>query len=172
MTTLIKLVSAVVNDVHDLLIKIFSMLGFSFNDKQLHFIIIGLIGILVFLIVNPIFKYVAKLSVEVISFIYTLTVMIVFVFAIEIEQKITGRGNMEFKDITAGLWGFLEFFGLYLLVRLLFFMLKRLYIRFIPKERKPENWSSQAFNHYVQDSISLYISPHIIIPLKLYTNHF
>lgn len=52
--------------------------------------------------------------------------MVVFVFAIEIEQKITKRGNMEFKDITAGLWGFLEFFGVYLAIKLVIYLIKKL----------------------------------------------
>ncbi len=49
-----------------------------------------------------------------ISFIYTFTVLVVFVFAIEIEQKLTGRGNMEFQDIVEGLWGFIVAFAIYL----------------------------------------------------------
>ncbi|MEK1830761.1 hypothetical protein AAAC51_22150 [Priestia megaterium] len=50
-----------------------------------------------------------KFSITAISFIYTLTVMLVLVFAIEIQQGITTRGNMEFDDAIAGLWGFLVF---------------------------------------------------------------
>lgn len=132
MVAIIKLISAVTNDIHDLLISTFSFMGFNFTDKQLHFIIIGIIGMVIFLIVNPLFKYIAKYSVDIISFFYTLTVMIVIVFAIEIEQKITKRGNMEFKDITAGLWGFFEFFGIYLLIRLAIFLTKKI-IREITK---------------------------------------
>lgn len=79
----------------------------------------------IFLIVNLLFKYIAKYSISAISFIYTFTVMVVFVFAIEIEQKITKRGNMEFKDITAGLWGFLEFFGMYLAIKLVIYLIKK-----------------------------------------------
>lgn len=52
--------------------------------------------------------------------------MVVFVFAIEIEQKLTGRGKMEFADVTAGLWGFIEFFGVYLVIKLLVYLVKKL----------------------------------------------
>jgi hypothetical protein len=121
MTELLKLLSSLTNEVHDILIKLTSVLGFSFNDKQLHFIIVGIIGMVIFFIVHAIFKPLAKLSITAISFIYTFTIMVVFVFGIEIEQKITKRGNMEFDDITAGLWGFIELFAIYVAIRILIF---------------------------------------------------
>jgi len=124
---MLKMISSITNNIHDLLIQLFKTMGYNMTDKQLHFLIIGIIGMIIFLITNLIFKYLAKYSIEVISFIYTLTVMIVFVFAIEIEQKITGRGNMEFKDITAGLWGFIEIFGVYLAIRLVIYLIKKGY---------------------------------------------
>ncbi|HWQ42379.1 MAG TPA: hypothetical protein VN456_10155, partial [Desulfosporosinus sp.] len=55
-----------------------------------------------------------RYSLTAISFIYTFTILVVLVFAIEIEQKITGRGHMEFQDIVEGLWGFLVAFAIYL----------------------------------------------------------
>lgn len=125
MVYLLKLISSTTNNIHDLLISIFKLLGFNLTDKQLHFLIIGIIGMFTFFIVNLLFKYISKYSITAISFIYTFTIMVVFVFAIEIEQKITKRGNMEFKDITAGLWGFLEFFGVYLAIKLLLFLIKK-----------------------------------------------
>jgi hypothetical protein len=127
MTYLLKLISSTANNIHDLLIALFQTFGFNMTDKQLHFLIIGIIGMVTFLIVNVLFKYLAKYSISVISFIYTFTIMVVFVFAIEIEQKITKRGNMEFKDITAGLWGFLEFFGVYLALKLSIYLIRKGY---------------------------------------------
>ena len=61
-----------------------------------------------FVVVQFLFRFLSKWSITVISFIYTLTVLLVIVFAIEIQQKITGRGNMEFADAvsrTAGISG-------------------------------------------------------------------
>lgn len=127
MVYLLKMISSITNNIHDFLIGIFQLLGYNMTDKQLHFLVIGVIGMVIFLLVDLLFKYLAKYSISAISFIYTFTVMVVFVFAIEIEQKITGRGNMEFKDITAGLWGFMEFFGVYLALKLLIFLAKKGY---------------------------------------------
>jgi len=108
--------SNLVNNIHDIIMSLFKLFGFNFTDKQLHFIVIGIIGIILYFITNVIFKKLAKLSIRIISFIYTLTVLIVLVFGLEIEQKITGGGIMEFADIVAGLWGFLFIFAIYLFI--------------------------------------------------------
>lgn len=81
---------------------------------------------IIYFITNKLFKVLAKLNIAFISFIYTFTVLVVFVFAIEIEQKITNRGQMEFSDIVAGLWGFVIFFAAYLLLVGLFYGIKML----------------------------------------------
>jgi hypothetical protein len=125
MTEFLKLLASLTNEVHDLLIELTGLLGFSYNDKQLHFIIVGIIGMIVFFIVHAVFKALSKISITAISFIYTFTVMVVFVFGIEIQQKITKRGRMEFEDITAGLWGFIEFFSIYAAIRLLIFVINK-----------------------------------------------
>lgn len=122
----IKELVQLMNSVHDSLIKIFALLGFGFDDKQMHFLVIGVIGIVLFFITNAVFKFLAKYSITTISFIYTFTVMLVLVFGIEIEQKITHRGNLEFEDIIAGLWGFIEFFGIYVLIKLIVMGIKHL----------------------------------------------
>lgn len=113
---LLKQMSNVVNNIHDIIMNLSKLFGFNFTDKQLHFIVIGFIGIILYFITNAVFKKLAKLSIRIISFIYTLTVLIVLVFGLEIEQKITGRGNMEFADIVAGLWGFLFIFAIYVFI--------------------------------------------------------
>ena len=38
-------------------------------------------------------------------------------FAIEIGQKITGTGEMDFRDVVAGLYGVLLFFAIYTVYR-------------------------------------------------------
>ncbi|MDV3426929.1 MAG: hypothetical protein LIR50_07050 [Bacillota bacterium] len=116
MKLILKQMSNIVNNIHDIIMSLFKLFGFNFTDKQLHFIVIGIIGIILYFITNIIFKKLARLSIRIISFIYTITVLIVLVFGLEIEQKITGRGNMEFADIVAGLWGFLFIFAIYLFI--------------------------------------------------------
>jgi len=110
----LKIMTSIVNYFHDNLVLLTQRLGLHFNDKQLHFLVIGILGMILFIFVNMLFKVLIRYSLRAISFIYTFTVLIVLVFAIEIEQKITGRGHMDFQDIVNGLWGFLVAFALYL----------------------------------------------------------
>lgn len=126
MTEIIKLLMDITNKIHDEFIDTSSSFGLNLSDKQLHFIIIGIMGIFIFACTQFVFKKLAKYSITSISFIYTFTVLVVIVFAIEIEQKITQRGNMEFADILAGLYGFLYLFGIYLLIRLVIYFIKKL----------------------------------------------
>lgn len=126
MVKIIKLLMEFMNNLHDEIIHMVPDTGYNFTDKQLHFIIIGIIGILIFLATQVIFKKLAKHSITAISFIYTFTVLLVIVFGIEIEQKITKRGNMEFGDILAGINGFMYFFIAYLIVRFVVYAIKRI----------------------------------------------
>lgn len=102
-------IAEIMNTIHDILVDI---LGVHMTDKELHFWIIGVIGMISFFVVYGFFKIIDKLkwSVGILSFVYTFTVMVVLVFAIEIQQAITNRGNMEFQDAIAGLWGFIILF--------------------------------------------------------------
>lgn len=116
MVAILKLIVALINELHDFLTVFFDSFGVQFTDKELHFIIIGIVGMAIYLVVNALFKAMAKYSISVLSFIYTVTVLLVIVFGIEIMQKITKRGHMEFADIVAGLWGFTAFFATYLVI--------------------------------------------------------
>lgn len=126
MTEVIKILMEMVNNIHDFLEVITDKLKWGFNDKQLHFIIIGVIGIIIFAITHALFKWIAKYSITVISFIYTFTVLLVIVFGIEIGQKITKRGNMEFADVVAGVLGFIYIFIIYIIIRLIIYMVKQI----------------------------------------------
>lgn len=122
----IKLIAAIVNELHDIVIMIMYGLGFNVTDKQLHFWVIGLLGMGGFIVVQLLFRILAKWSITAISFIYSITVLLVIVFAIEIQQKITGRGNMEFADAVIGIQGFIVLFLVYLVIRLLLVWSKKL----------------------------------------------
>lgn len=90
----------------------------SFSDKELHFLVIGVLGIALVLLIHPIFKLLAKYDhVMVITWIYVFTLIIVLTFAIEIGQKITGTGVMEFADIMFGVVGFLVMFFIFAIIR-------------------------------------------------------
>ena len=115
MKELILALATSVNEVHDLLNQAF---GLSMSDKDLHFWVMGIIGIILFLIVYIGFKIIEKwkFSATILSFIFTFTMMTVLVFAIEIQQAITNRGNMEFADAIMGLWGFSVIFFVYAII--------------------------------------------------------
>ena len=79
-----------------------------------------------FFAVHFVFKRLARFSISAISFIYVFTVMTVLGFAIEVGQKITGTGEMDFADVVAGLYGVLAFFGIYTAYRLLVMLVSHL----------------------------------------------
>lgn len=90
----------------------------NFTDKELHFLVIGVLGLLLVFIIQPIFKWLAENDhVLVITWIYVFTLILVLTFAIEIGQKLTHTGVMEFADIMFGLVGFLVIFLIYPLFR-------------------------------------------------------
>lgn len=136
MVRILKLLAELINLCHDKFVDILRAAGFSMTDKQLHFLIIGIIGICLFIGTQILFKWLSKYSITAISFIYTFTVLIVIVFAIEIEQKLTGSGNMEFGDILYGMYGFLFLFAVYLFIRLIIWIIQKLIQRAKQKKKK------------------------------------
>lgn len=126
MINIIKLLMNIINNIHDSLKVLSAKFNLGFNDKQLHFVIIGIVGIFIFGVTQAIFKSISKYSITAISFIYTFTVLLVIVFGIEIGQKITSRGSMEFIDIVAGLLGFLYIFSIYMIIRIILYIIKQI----------------------------------------------
>ena len=88
------------------------------SDKELHFIVIGILGMALLLVIFPLFKALSKHHVLIIAWIYVFTVMVVVTFAIEIGwQGITHTGNMEMEDIVSGLAGFMFLFIIFAVLR-------------------------------------------------------
>lgn len=110
-----------VYDIHNQILSINDSGGYYFNDKQLHFIVMGVVGILMIFVIYPIFKLLAKYNLTmIIAFIYVFTMMIVLTFSIEIGQWLSGTGRMEMADVTSGLAGFLVMFFIFIVIRGLF----------------------------------------------------
>lgn len=116
MIEILNALTTFMNRVHDIILSIVSMLGFTANDKMIHFFFIGFMGLILYLIVDLLFKKLAKYGISLLSFIYAFSVIVVVSVVIEIQQKLTGEGNMEFADIVYGLWGFALFFITYLII--------------------------------------------------------
>ena len=87
------------------------------TDKELHFIVIGVLGMALLLVIFPLFKALSKHHVLVIAWIYVFTVMVVVTFAIEIGQGITHTDNMKMEDIVSGLAGFMFLFIIFAVLR-------------------------------------------------------
>ena len=85
------------------------------SDKQLHFLVIGVIGMMMLFVIFPLFKALSKNHVLVIAWIYVFTVMVVLTFAI--GQGITHTGTMDFDDIVFGLVGFMVMFLIFAAIR-------------------------------------------------------
>ena len=107
MTRYLHMLLAWVTRAHSYILSLNDRFEYTFTDKELHFLVIGAIGLLLILTVYPVFKLLANHNrVLAITWIYVLTVLLVLTFAIEIGQGITGRGTMEFGDVVAGMGGF------------------------------------------------------------------
>lgn len=118
MKELLYLGMAVVAKIHNAIMQLNNAYEVNFTDKELHFLVIGLLGMAMIFVVYPLFKYLAKKNHEmVIAWIYVFTVIVVITFAIEIGQKITKTGNMEFADIMYGVVGFLVMFAGFCVLR-------------------------------------------------------
>lgn len=89
----------------------------NFSDKELHFLVIGLIGMALVLVIYPLFKILSRNHVLVIVFIYVFSLILVLTFAIEIGQWYSGSGTMDFDDVVFGVVGFLLMFVVFVVVR-------------------------------------------------------
>lgn len=120
MSEILRSIVLLIAKIHNYIFELFlNKFGF-YDDKLLHFIILGLVGMAIVFIIHPLFSYLAKRGMTIsLTFIYVFTCMIVITFAIEIGQKITNTGEMDFKDITAGIVGFLAMFIVYSLIVLI-----------------------------------------------------
>ncbi len=109
-----------ITTIHNKILSLNDSKEFYFNDKELHFLVIGLLGMALIFVLYPIFKMLAEKGYTMtITWIYVFTVLIVISFAIEIGQWYTGTGAVELADVTSGLVGFLAMFIVFALVRML-----------------------------------------------------
>lgn len=116
--------------VHDRLVRLNDQFEGTLSDKQLHFLVIGILGMLLIFLVHPLFRHLAKTGhVMVVSWIYVFTLILVITFAIEIGQRLTKTGSMEFVDIVSGVGGFIAMFAVFAVIRAATMGLCRLFRR-------------------------------------------
>lgn len=108
----------IIAKIHNYIMHLNDKFEYNFSDKALHFLVIGAIGMIMIFVVYPLFKWLAqKNHIMVIAWIYVFTLILVITFAVEIGQKITGTGNMEFDDIVFGVLGFFAMFAAFAVIR-------------------------------------------------------
>lgn len=113
--------------IHSRLLKLNDAYEYNFSDKELHFLIIGALGMAMIFAVHPLFKWLAKNNhIMVISWIYVFTLIIVITFAIEIGQRVTNTGRMEFADIMFGVMGFISMFLIFSVIRAVYHVIRRI----------------------------------------------
>ncbi|MDY4969353.1 MAG: hypothetical protein SO101_03715 [Lachnospiraceae bacterium] len=121
--------------LHNYIMRLNDSYEYRFSDKELHFLVIGALGMGLVFIIYPVFKWLAKTHHEmVITWIYVFTVIVVITFAIEIGQQITHTGNMEFADIMFGLVGFFIMFAIFSVIRMFYHLIRNAVKRMIESE--------------------------------------
>ena len=124
--------------VHNAILSLNDKFETSFTDKELHFLVIGAIGLALILLVYPVFRLLANHNrVLAITWIYVLTVLLVLTFAIEIGQRITGSGMMDFSDVVAGMGGFFAVTAVIVVLHLLLWTVKSI-VKAVRRARRAE----------------------------------
>ena len=104
--------------IHEYILHLNDAWEYHFTDKELHFLVVGVMGMGFIFVIYPVFRWLAKHDhVMVIAWIYVFTLIIVITFAIEIGQKVTNTGNMDFADIVMGVLGFIVMFLVFAIFR-------------------------------------------------------
>ncbi len=115
---------------HEYLLSLNDAYEYDFTDKELHFLVIGALGMAMIFVVYPTFKWLVKNNhIMTIAWIYVFTVILVITFAIEIGQKVTGTGTMEFADIVMGIFGFIAMYLVFVTLRGIYHAILRLIMK-------------------------------------------
>ncbi len=134
----------VIARLHSRLLGLNDAYEYNFTDKELHFLVIGILGMALIFLVYPLFQWLADRGhVMVVAWIYVFTLIIVITFAIEIGQKVSHTGNMEFSDIVFGVFGFIVMFFIFGIIREIYKGVRRLIIAITDGERKKQRKSGR-----------------------------
>ena len=115
MARLINFIVVLIAKFHTKILTLNDTFGLALSDKWLHFLVIGTIGFIMLLVVQPIIKWLATHEgTLLITFVYVFTLILVLTFAIEIGRWYSNTGDVDFYDIASGVAGFFVFFGIYL----------------------------------------------------------
>lgn len=140
MTSLLYKLIEIITFIHEKILSWNDNYEYNFTDKQLHFIVVGVLGMGLLFLIHPLFKFLAaKKMTLVISWIYVVTLLLALTFSIEIGQRITKTGYMDFRDIMYGMGGFFLLFGMFYAVRLVIKLIVKLF-----KDEEPASSPSKS----------------------------
>lgn len=128
MTTILYKLIEIITALHEKILTWNDNYEYNLTDKQLHFLVVGVLGMGLLFVIHPLFKFLAeKKMIMAVSWIYTLTLLIVITFSIEIGQKITKTGYMDFKDVVYGLGGFFLMFFIFFAIRVVIMLIIKIF---------------------------------------------
>lgn len=135
MRTLLQLLIDIFAYFHSYFVEITQLWGLNFTDKQLHFIVIGIVFLFLYIFTDILFRALSKISISIITFIFSFTLSIVISFAIEIGQYQSGTGNMELADIAWGIYGFFVFITIFEIIRALYRFTRYLIMNLVEQKK-------------------------------------
>ena len=98
------------------------------SDKELHFYVVAIFGFILLVVLFPLFNFLVKRKKTLyITWIYVFTFLLAFTLLIEVGQKLSGTGDMEYMDTIAGLVGFVLVSLIVFILRWLFMFIKFLF---------------------------------------------
>ena len=124
---LVKAVS-LVTYMHSRILGINDSNELFLTDKELHFYTVAVFGVILLLCLYPLFKYMVKRNkTMLITWIFVFVFLVGFTLLIEVGQKLTGTGDMDYLDTVAGLMGFILASVILLIIREIWLLLKLLF---------------------------------------------
>ena len=73
--------------IHNYILSLNDAYEKNFTDKQLHFLVIGIIGMLILVIIYPLFKILSENHILAIAFIYVFTVIVVITLLLRSDRS-------------------------------------------------------------------------------------
>ena len=98
------------------------------SDKELHFYTVAIFGVILLFCLYPLFRYMVKRNKTLlITWIFVFVFLVGFTLLIEVGQKLTGTGDMDYLDTMAGLLGFIIASVILLIIREIWLLLRLLF---------------------------------------------
>ena len=98
------------------------------SDKELHFYTVAVFGVILLFCLYPLFKYMVKRNkTMLITWLFVFLFLVGFTLLIEVGQKLTGTGDMDYLDTVAGLMGFVLASIIILVIREFWLLIKMLF---------------------------------------------